>query len=479
MATFKKNYMHYAIALVIGLLLYFLLPVDNGLTHTGVKVIAILVPILYLWLTTNTHWTSFLALGLLVMTQAMTPNEVWAGSMGHFVVITIVTYFMLNVCLKETGVINKIAIFFITRKFVKGRPMAFFAMFFAAQLILGLFMDNMSLAIIFIGISEQICEEIGIQKGEQFYTCIFMGTLWCNIVYSITSPIAHAVPNIIMGLAQSQIGVVISYTDWLAVGVPATAIMYLIILLCTRIWHPNADKFMNYDIEQLKHKYPPLDIRGKFAAVIFVCVVLMILLPSFLKDAFPGMWGYWYNVGVVVPAILAIAILSIVNMKGKPVLDVPGAIKQVPWPAVIFAGTVSVFATPLSSDVTGISTWLGNILRPIFSGMSPVIIIILLCLIAVVMTNFLSNTVTMVLFFNIGIVLFNQAQYSMAAFTVLIAFAAALAACTPSASVPSPLFFGPGYVNMKSTIKYNLIFVAISFVALIAAGMTLIPLVLK
>ena len=78
MATFRKNYLHYAIALVIGLLLYFLLPETNGLTHTGVKVIAILVPVLYLWLTTNTHWTSIFALGLLVMTGAMTANEVWA-----------------------------------------------------------------------------------------------------------------------------------------------------------------------------------------------------------------------------------------------------------------------------------------------------------------------------------------------------------------------------------------------------------------
>ena len=152
--------------------------------------------------------------------------------------------------------------------------------------------------------------------------------------------------------------------------------------------------------------------------------------------------------------------------------------KQVPWPAVIFAGTVSVFATPLSSDVTGISTWLGNVLRPIFSDMPVILIIVILCLLAVLMTNFLSNTVTMVLFFNIGIVLFNQSQYSMAAFTVLIALASGLATCTPSAAVPSPLFFGPGYVTMKATLKYNLLFVVLGVVVLLGVGMTLIPNVL-
>ncbi len=463
-----KEYIHYIIALVIGLVIFFALPASNGLTEIGVRVIAILIPVLYLWLTTNTHWTSVLALGLLVMTLAMTSTEVWAGSMGHFVVITIITYFVLNVVLKETGVIHKIAIFFVTRNFVKGKPMAFFAMFFASNLVIGLFMDNISLAIIYIGIASQLCEEIGVKKGEPFYTCLFLGSLWCNVVYSITSPIAHAVPLIIMGLAESQLGLTISYVEWLKVGIPATIVMYFIIMLCVRIWNPDASKFKNYDVEALKEKYPPLDARGKFAAVVFVCVIAMVLLPSFLKNAFPVVWGYWNTVGVVVPAILAIALLSIVKVGGKPMLNFPDALKQVPLPAVIFAGTVSVFATPLSSEVTGITSWMSNLLNPIFSGLSPIVIVVLLCLCAVLMTNFLSNTVTMVLFFNIGAVLLASSQINMMMFTIVIAFAAALATITPSAAVPSPLFFGPGHVTMKGTIKYNLIFVIISFAALIA-----------
>ena len=475
MATFRKNYLHYAIALVIGLLLGFCLQPTNGLTEIGVRVIAILVPTLYLWLTTNTHWTSILAIGMLVMTQAMTANEVWAGSMGHFVVITIITYFLLNIALKETGVINKIAMFFVTRKFVQGKPMAFFAMFFAANMILGLFMDNMSLAIIFIGIAESICEKMNIQKGEAFYTALFLGSLWCNVTYSITSPIAHALPNILMGLAESQLGITISYVQWLSAGVPATVVMFIIILIVLLIWRPNADKFKAFNIDTLRKEDKPLDARGKFAAVVFIICILMVLLPSFFKDSSP-FWNYWYTCGVVVPAILAIAVLAIVKIGGdKPILDVPAGFKQIPWGAVIFAGVVSVFATPLSSDVTGIQTWLGNILKPIFGDMSPVLIVILLCVFAIVMTNFLSNTVTMVLFFNIGIVLLSADQFNLAAFTVIIGFAAGLATVTPSAAVPSPLFFGPGYLTMKGTLKYNLIFIVISIVALLGLGMTLIP----
>ncbi|MGN1155016.1 MAG: SLC13 family permease [Agathobacter sp.] len=474
----KKEYIHYLVALAIGLVIFFCLPATGGLTEIGVRVIAITLPTLYLWLTTNTHWTSVMALGLLAMTQALTPNEVWAGSMGHFVVITIITYFMLNVCLKETGVINKIAIFFVTRKFVQGRPFAFFAMFFAANLLVGLFMDNMSLAIIFIGIAAQLCEEIGIEKGTPFYTCLFMGSLWCNCVYSITSPIAHAVPNIMMGLVEAQLGIVITYTQWLAVGVPCTIAMYFIILLVVKIWNPDATQFKNFDVDKLKSKYPPLDARGKFAAVVFIGVVAMVLLPSFLKGVFPVVWGYWNSVGVVVPAILAIVVLCVVQIGGKPMLDFPVAIKQVPMPAVIFAGTVCVLSVPLSSDVTGITAWMSGLLSPIFSNLGVGILIVLLCLCACIMTNFLSNTVTMVLFFNIGVALLAGGGTNMAMFGIVIAFAAALATLTPSAAVPSPLFFGPGYVTMKATLKYNVIFLIVSFVVLAVVGIPFITAVL-
>lgn len=467
--SYKKDYIHYIIALIIGLALRIAILPINGLTEKGVLVITILIPILYLWLTTNTHWVSLLALALLVMTQAMTPNEVWAGSMGHFVVITIISYMMLNVCLKETGVINKIAIFFVTRSFVQNRPYAFMAMFFASNIITGMFMDNLSLAIIYVGIASVLCEEIGVKKGEPFYTCIFTGIMWGNVILSIASPIAHALPNIIMGIAESQLGLTITYAQWLAVGVPFSLLMFIAIMICVRLWSPDTSAFKNFDVEELKKKYPPLDARGKFATFVFVVVVVMVLLPTILKDFFPGgIWDYLNSLGVAVPAMIAIAILSIVSIGGKPVLDTPAAMKQIPLPMVIFAGTVSVFAVPLSSEATGITVWMGNTLRPLVANLPPIAIIIVLIILAIAMTNFLSNTVTMVLFFNIGAVLLVEGDVNMAAFTIVIALAASMATVTPSAAVPSPLFFGPGHITVKNTLKYNLCFVAISFIVLIA-----------
>lgn len=457
MSRFKKEYIHYIIALVIGIVLGLVLQPTNGLTVVGIRVVAILVPVLYLWLTTNTHWTSLLALALLIMTTAMTPNEVWAGSMGHFVVITVVTYMLLNVCLKETGVINKIAFWFVSRKIVQGRPYVFMAMFFASNVIIGLFMDNLSLAVIYIGIAEVLCKQMGLKKGDSFYTCIFTGVMWGNVLLSICSPIAHALPNIIMGLAESQLGITITYPQWLAVGIPYAAVMFVVIMLGCRIWNPDTSAFKNFDVEKIKAESKPLGKDGKFAAFMFIVVIFFVLSPSLLKGVSP-FFKYMNGLGVVVPAILAVVVLALVRFEDKPVLDVPQAFKQVPWPPIIFAGTVSVFAAPLSSEATGITVWLSNCLQPVMSKLSPFGVIVLLIIIAIIMTNFLSNTVTMVLFFNIGAVLLAGGNTNMAAFTIIIALAASMATLTPSAAVPSPFFFGPGHVTMKNTLSHNIFF---------------------
>ena len=458
----KKQYIHYLIALVIGIVLWFALPEGNGLTYLGVRVIAILIPVLYLWLTCNTHWTALLALGLLVCTEAMTATEVWAGSMGHFVVITVMVYMLLNVCLTQTGVINKIAMVFITRKICEGRPFVFMGMFFASNVIIGFFVDNLSLAIIYIGIAEVICKQMGLKKGDPFYTCIFMGTLWGNCLLSICSPIAHALPNIIIGLAETQLGLTITYAQWLGVGAIYAAIIFVVMMIVVRIWNPDTSAFKNYDVKKTREEDPPLSKEGKIATVVFIIVIAFVVIPQ-ITSVGPFL-GYLNSLGVVVPAIFGVCALAIIPCKGKPILNVPEAFKQVPWPPIVFAGVVSCFATPLSAENTGISEWLGNILQPTIGQLPTRAIIIVLIIIAIVLTNFLSNTVTQTIMFNVGIILLANSSFSLGAFSIIIAIASGMATITPSAAVPSPLFFGPGHLTMKQTLKPNLIFMVITAV---------------
>jgi sodium-dependent dicarboxylate transporter 2/3/5 len=160
-----KDYMHYIIALVVGILIMLLVPAGDNLTAQGVLILGIVIPILYLWVTgADLTWTSLLFLGLVVITRTMAHADVWRAALGDFVVILVMVFLILDGCLNETGAIKKIANWFITRKFVQGRPYAFLCMFFGANLFIGLWMQNLALAIMYLALTKKLCDIIGLEK---------------------------------------------------------------------------------------------------------------------------------------------------------------------------------------------------------------------------------------------------------------------------------------------------------------------------
>lgn len=474
----RKTYIHCTIALLLGLLLAFCLEPQNGLTELGVSVLAVTIPTLYLWLTVNTSWCALLFLGLLVMTQAMTPTAVWAGSLGHFAVITMIVFSILNYALKENGVIDKIANWFITRRIARGRPYLFLGLFFLSNLVIGLFVDNLSLAVIYVGLAAALAEKIGVKKGDPFYSCLFIGILWCNVVISIASPIAHAPVLILIGMMEAQLGITVTYGEWLAVGIPFTIVMFLVMMAAVLVWRPDASAFRSFDFESLKKSDKPLDRRGKITAAAFILAVLVILLPEVCKGILPGICGYWSSIGVVIPAILAVSALCLINVEGKPVLDYQSASRTLPLSAIIFAGVVCVMSTPFSSPETGISLWIGNVLKPAFSVLPDFLTMFLLTLAALVMTNFLSNVVTMVIFFNIGVALLSGGSVDVGAYAIVIGYASSMAALTPSACAPAPLIFGPGHATVGGVLKANLVFILLSLVVILLLVYPLVTIVI-
>ena len=173
------------------------------------------------------------------------------------------------------------------------------------------------------------------------------------------------------------------------------------------------------------------------------------------------------KVGVVVPAILAVCALSFIKLDGEPILDYGKAAGSLPISAIIFAGVVCVMSTPFSSEETGISLWLSNIIKPAFGSLSPFTAMMLLTTAALIMTNFLSNVVTMVLFFNVGIALLSGGSVDLGAYAVLIGFASSMASLTPSACAPAPLIYAPGHASVRGVLKANLVFIILSFVVML------------
>lgn len=351
--------------------------------------------------------------------------DVYAGSMGNFIIITVISCMALSAVLSQTGVITKIANWFITRKSCEGHPYTFLAMFILSFFVIGTFMEATAVTIMYINLASEICKKLGYKKGDKFYTVMMCSIYWGNAVVSAGSPISHVLPLLLIAAAAPALGVTISFGQWLMVGIPFEIVSYIVIMLIIRfIWKLETEKFSAYDVEAMKQVNPPLSREGKITTVIFILVVAAWLFPQFGSSFAPGVTGYLNQIGACVPPILALALVCIIHVDGKPIARFPELVITIPMGLLIFTATVTVLGAAVNLDTCGISTWLYNLLSPILEGLPTLVIMAILVLGAM-----------------IGVL-------------------------TPAAAVPAPLFFGPEHITVQNTLKYALIYLVLTFISI-------------
>ena len=237
----------------------------------------------------------------------------------------------------------------------------------------------------------------------------------------------------------------------------------MVLVICF-IWKPNADNFKNYDVEAAKARRQPISKAGIIASVVFFIVVLSWIIPdlfpTLLPEAVQSTLKTW---GPTIPTILGASFLCIVKVDNKPIGRFPNMIKSVPLSLLIFCGAVIVFGSIFNSPDAGISVALNNVLEPITSNLSPFVLCAIAYFLCLVLTNFVSNTVAMILFFSICIPALANTGVSNVAVTITLCIIANFASLVPSAAVTAPLFFGDGHITVKNSLKWNLIMIALTF----------------
>ena len=462
MQTQKKTYLHIIIAIVIGVVLLNAVPAVNGLSEVGVKVIAVFVPVLYLWLTVGTDWTSWLALALIFMTGIMAPAAVYAGTFGSPLIITVIGMMAFSKVLVDTGVIDTAVKWAMTREIVRNRPYVFMIMIFVVCAVVSVFMDVGAVTLVFIAVIKVACEQIGYKKGDPFCTALFLGLFWITNAWNGGSPLGHALPIIMMNAATAG-GYEITFAKWMSIGIPAALIMTVIaIVFICLIWRPEASKFKNYDLDAIKKEIKPLTKQGIITIVLLLLVVLYWVLPTIFPSMLPAKIAAVYSTwGTTLPLIIAMALLCVIHINGKPITTFREMTSTSTVTVLLFIGAVSVLGSAISSPDTGISACLANILSPITSSIPIFAVIIIAFLGCIILTNFISNTVCMLLFFSLVVPIASAAGQNVSAIIILLCVLACFASLVPSAAITAPFYFGEQYITVKNSFKSNIMMIII------------------
>lgn len=225
-------------------------------------------------------------------------------------------------------------------------------------------------------------------------------------------------------------------------------------------------------IEQInKNPLPPMTRQQKIYIAATLVFLVAALAPSFL----PAQWGFVQfltNLNLVGFTMLALAVLCIIKVDGKPVLDAGRITKEyVSWDLYLLVVVAVYFSGCLMDDATGLKPWLVSILNPLFGGHGQIFFMVVLLVAGVIITNFANNAITGAILMQIIVAMAptlgidNPVPLAMT--TTMVMF---LAVLTPAASPYAAVLHANDHITINDILKYGGVMVILSLAIYLVLG---------
>jgi sodium-dependent dicarboxylate transporter 2/3/5 len=406
-----------------------------------------------------------LSLSILSFTKILPPNTIWGYLWGNTITPYFIPFFMITGVLSHSGTMEYIAKWFISRKIVKGRPYVFCFMMFLSITILGFVVSPAAMIILFFTILKEVTKSIGYTTQDSFFKAIGLSVGWVTQSQDGVRPFSKPQPVVTIAILAG-IGIKnVNAATFLLFGLPFAVIVIISALIILRFFiKPDLSKFKNYDDGVMRQwlKDHPMTIRGKFALLGLIAILIMWSLP--FVSAFPGLANFFNGQTIAVVYVIASILCFIPAEDGKPVMNLKQACAYVPWSVLIMIGTILFYSSFIGNEKFGISAALLALIKPIAEGLNPVSAVILGLLFSAIITNIISNLVTgtiaTTVFASVLLNLTGGNTGLVIAFALAVNSIVAVAFCTMSASAIQPVIFNDDNIQIKGISQFSSTFLA-------------------
>jgi len=263
-------------------------------------------------------------------------------------------------------------------------------------------------------------------------------------------------PNAVVIAALNQQGLSIEFGSWIIYAAPLALVMLAFTWMLLLKLHPPAVQSI------------PLDMKGKWetsgkAWILYVVFGITVLL--WVTESLHGIQS-----GMV--ALIPVAVLTLTHAFEKD------DIRNLPWEVLwLIAGGISL---GIAMKETGLANWIVGSIG--WENMSYLILLSVFAFVSVMMSNFLSNTVTASLLIPLGITLATSGIVGGPAATLIIGLIIALstsfAMVLPISTPPNAIAVSTGVIKTKDMIVSGTIIGVVAIVLVILMASFYWPLIL-
>lgn len=437
------------------------LNIPLSLSTDAIIMIGIFIGAIILWLTVDVGWPSLLVLFSLTQLTDVTINSVMSNSLGNNTVAFLIFSCVLTYSLSSTGLLKRIALWFVNLPIAKKSPWTFAALYFLSILVIGSFIAPTVLFVLYFALVKEIYEINNMKPGNPYARMLMIGTAIMTSISCAMTPIAHTFPLMVIGYYEAAFDESINWLSYMAIGLPAGLLTAGIVFGCLYLGFRN--KISNFGAIATGYKNTKITKNESISLIVFLIVVAMWLISGLFPTLFPIL-KTWTT---TIPPIFGIVVLCLFG-----VLNFNDAIKNgVPWTSIILCATTLAVGKWLTADSLGITAAIGDFMENIITTSSPFIIILIIAAFTTIMTNLMSNIVTTTVAYNLLTpIILATGLISPALSTVLIGMTASMAYATPPAIAHIALAAGSDYCDSKDMLIYGGIATGISIILVTIFG---------
>jgi len=451
------------IGLVAGPLLALLMLVSGvpaGLSFTAWATGALMVWMAIWWATEPIPIpaTSLLPLIILPLIGAATPREVGA-SYGHHIVLLLLGGFIVALGIERWNLHKRIALNIVTR--AGSAPTRLILGFMIATALLSMWISNTATTLMMVPIALVAAEALGDKTGR-FTTALLLGVCYAASIGGVATPIGTPTNLIALDFLVESTGRDISFTSWLAFGVPA-----MLLLVPAAWWSVTRGlPVLKRGAEAIAAVKSEKAALGKMSgpekrvALIFGLVALLWVsrlwtvqwLAALGWETLAAYSGAQVDMMIAMLGALLMFTLPAGSGQDRAILSWEEA-ERLPWGVLILFGGGIALGNAVRA--TGLSLWLGEQLG-VMSVLPPIVFVCAVVMLVIFLTELTSNVATITTLAPILGALAVGVGIAPASLLAPAAVAASCAFMLPVATAPNAIIYATHKVSVAAMMRAGL-----------------------
>jgi len=443
--------------LLVTLVVYNLTP-PAGLSSAGYHSLVLFGATIVLWVSgmLPIAVTAMLSMVMLPLAGILPAKQTYA-LFGNEAVFFILGAFILGAAMAGTGLSSRLARSMLVRFGSTPKRLALTVYLLAAGL--SFCMSEHAVAAMLFPVVVEISSSLELKPGKSTYAkLLFMSIAWGCIIGGIATFLGGARAPLAVGMLREIAGIDIAFFDWTMAAIMIVLPLLVIGFLLLLYFFPSDLASVEDGLRVLNRKR--LEV-GKVSYDEMITALVMI-------GTIVGWLFFGRQLGLAAIAIMGTAVLFTFRVVSWEKIE-----DYVNWGIILMYGCSIALASAM--EKTGAALWLADKGLTSFD-LSPFMIIAVVSLLAILLTECISNAAVIAILMPIGLSLATGLGIDPRVMTLSIALPAGLAYCLPMGTPATAIVFGSGYLKTADLIVPGAVVMGISWLLFLGSAWFIWPL---